>query len=49
MQIQQALEIWLKSRTKLSFKQWLKKQNLTLSNKIVLIIIDLSQVDLVKN
>ena len=49
MQIQEALEIWLRSRTKLSFKQWLKKQGLTVTKKIVIMIIDIDQVDLIKN
>jgi len=48
MNIQEAFGIWLNSKTKLSFKQWLKKHGLTLTNPRVLVLLSLDSVDIIK-
>jgi len=48
MNIQEAFGIWLNSKAKLSFKQWLKKHNLALTNPRVLVLLSLDNVDIVK-
>ena len=49
MRLEDAIEIWLASNSKLSFKNWLKLQGLEIvGNGVVLIKLDLRRVDLVK-
>jgi len=48
MRVQDAVEIWLRSKTRLSFKAWLRMQGLTVTDDIVILTLPIDKVDIVK-
>jgi len=48
MRVQDAVEIWLRSKTRLSFKAWLRMQGLTVTDDIVILTLPIDRVDIIK-
>jgi len=48
MNIKEAFGIWLNSKTKINFKQWLKKHSLTFTNSRVLVLLSFQNIYIIK-